>query len=161
MTDDKRTPKPFSQEDFDTIHEMRRNGSTFREIGELLGRTRSSIAGFCMRHKVKGPTSSQPAPKQPIKAKAQVTPVRLPKVVSTRARLILADAIFAQPDTDDGVIHTGVDAVVHIRNSQCRWPVGDPRADDFRFCCKPKDGARVYCREHAGLAYYAPGERRP
>jgi hypothetical protein len=34
----------------------------------------------------------------------------------------------------------------------CRWPIGDPQADGFHFCGKPKQGGRSYCEFHARRA---------
>lgn len=40
----------------------------------------------------------------------------------------------------------------------CRWPLGDPRDDDFTFCgadrVKPHDAYNAYCAAHAAVAYY-------
>lgn len=36
----------------------------------------------------------------------------------------------------------------------CRWPVGDPRHDDFRFCGDYAEPGKVYCCQHHALAYY-------
>ena len=33
----------------------------------------------------------------------------------------------------------------------CRWPIGDPCDDDFRFCCESARG--TYCAGHARIAY--------
>ena len=35
----------------------------------------------------------------------------------------------------------------------CRWPLGDPKHPDFRFCGQPADGSRPYCQHHASIAY--------
>lgn len=35
----------------------------------------------------------------------------------------------------------------------CRWPVGDPRSPDFKYCgCTPSEGL-PYCFDHARVAY--------
>lgn len=43
------------------------------------------------------------------------------------------------------------DAVQKLTWSQCRWPIGDPQSDDFRFCCEPipKGSKKRYCEQHA------------
>lgn len=40
-----------------------------------------------------------------------------------------------------------------LRNDMCKWPIGDPQEDDFRFCgCKRESGGS-YCSNHQRLAY--------
>ena len=41
----------------------------------------------------------------------------------------------------------------------CRWPIGDPRSANFRFCgCIAHEGL-PYCSEHARIAYQNVGKR--
>ena len=42
----------------------------------------------------------------------------------------------------------------------CRWPFGDPREADFRFCGEPVELGKSYCPTHQKLAYvkYTPGK---
>ncbi|MGH6822588.1 MAG: GcrA family cell cycle regulator [Methylocella sp.] len=35
--------------------------------------------------------------------------------------------------------------------SGCRFPIGEPRADEFRFCNAPRHAGCSYCEEHAKL----------
>ena len=37
----------------------------------------------------------------------------------------------------------------------CRWPIGDPRGEDFHFCGHDSLEAHPYCRYHAHVAYRA------
>lgn len=43
-------------------------------------------------------------------------------------------------------------AVGAIGFSDCRWPFGDPRDEDFHFCCVATSNGAVYCTEHSALA---------
>jgi GcrA cell cycle regulator len=50
-------------------------------------------------------------------------------------------------------------AVTKIGERHCRWPVGDPRSPDFRFCgCTAHEGL-PYCVDHARVAYQNVGKR--
>jgi GcrA cell cycle regulator len=40
------------------------------------------------------------------------------------------------------------DAVNGLAPGDCRWPLGDPLAPDFRFCCAPAVENRPYCGHH-------------
>jgi hypothetical protein len=35
----------------------------------------------------------------------------------------------------------------------CRYPFGDPRTKDFRYCDNPKETDSPYCVEHANLCF--------
>ncbi len=49
-------------------------------------------------------------------------------------------------------------AIAMIRRGQCRWPLGEVGADDFRFCCDPvRSDASPYCATHAAAAKGSPG----
>jgi GcrA cell cycle regulator len=40
------------------------------------------------------------------------------------------------------------DAIVHLRDAHCRWPIGDPTHDDFHYCCRPALIGSPYCEHH-------------
>jgi len=62
------------------------------------------------------------------------------------------------------VVPSGVfEAVVALRGapggdgSQCRFPIGDIRALDFRFCDKDAASGSVYCSECSKISYQPKG----
>lgn len=40
-----------------------------------------------------------------------------------------------------------------LTDFSCRWPLGDPREPDFRFCCAAVSGSSPYCEFHRRAAY--------
>jgi GcrA cell cycle regulator len=51
--------------------------------------------------------------------------------------------------------------IMELRESMCRWPIGDPTQSEFRFCgAKKLPGHGPYCACHAGIAYQGPHDRR-
>lgn len=49
-----------------------------------------------------------------------------------------------------------VTATIHtLEADSCRWPIGDPRDDDFGFCGRPRPRMSTYCDCHAQSAFYA------
>ena len=46
-----------------------------------------------------------------------------------------------------------------IRQTECRWPYGDPRQKDFYFCGKQKVVGNPYCEFHKRQAF-APSRPR-
>lgn len=49
--------------------------------------------------------------------------------------------------------------LVKLDNHTCRWPLGDPRDDDFCFCGKKVRAGQTYCDEHAAVAYVKQGKK--
>lgn len=43
--------------------------------------------------------------------------------------------------------------LLDLQPHSCRWPIGDPRDEDFKFCGARKEFGRSYCCEHAARAY--------
>lgn len=120
-------------------------------------RTRGSISGAIWRARQKGLVTSvrlsveRPAPKPVQKPKPPVNPgtialaqrLTVPKVKKQRVRLRLIDdqnhVTFAQ-----------------LELHHCRWPIGDPRQLDFRFCGCKRVAGKPYCEDHvikAGKMY--------
>jgi GcrA cell cycle regulator len=49
--------------------------------------------------------------------------------------------------------------IVDLKESMCRWPLGDPTSADFRYCGSPSQSG-PYCAHHGGLAYQPSDARR-
>jgi GcrA cell cycle regulator len=59
----------------------------------------------------------------------------------------------------DGIKRSEGIAVTKAGDRHCRWPVGDPRSPDFRFCgCTVHEGL-PYCTDHARVAYQNVGKK--
>ena len=51
--------------------------------------------------------------------------------------------------------------ILELRDSMCRWPIGDPTQADFRFCgARKTPGDGPYCGCHAAIAYQPQPDRR-
>ena len=49
--------------------------------------------------------------------------------------------------------------IIELKESMCRWPLGDPANSEFRYCGSPS-ASGPYCAYHGGLAYQPVQERR-
>ena len=49
--------------------------------------------------------------------------------------------------------------IIELKESICRWPLGDPAPSEFRYCGSPT-ASGPYCGYHGGLAYQPPQDRR-
>ena len=50
--------------------------------------------------------------------------------------------------------------IMDLRDSMCRWPMGDPTSPDFRFCGGRAITGLPYCTQHAQIAYQPAAERK-
>jgi GcrA cell cycle regulator len=48
-----------------------------------------------------------------------------------------------------------------IRDSACRWPLGDPRSGEFAYCGLTPAKGQSYCAGHCQMAYRSPHARAP
>ena len=55
-------------------------------------------------------------------------------------------------------LHAGI-TLDELKASSCRWPVGDPSGENFRFCGARTGPTDTYCTAHADLAF--PGRNKP
>ncbi len=51
-------------------------------------------------------------------------------------------------------------SIVTLKETMCRWPIGDPSEESFHFCGRTKAGPMPYCEHHARLAYQPVQARR-
>ena len=50
--------------------------------------------------------------------------------------------------------------IVDLRESMCKWPLGDPSSSEFRYCGSPVNSGTPYCGHHGKLAYQPAQDRR-
>lgn len=50
--------------------------------------------------------------------------------------------------------------IMDLRESMCRWPLGDPTSADFHYCGDRAITGLPYCTHHAEIAYQPAAERR-
>jgi GcrA cell cycle regulator len=50
--------------------------------------------------------------------------------------------------------------IMELRESMCRWPMGDPTTPEFRFCGQRAIAGLPYCTHHARVAYQPAAERK-
>jgi GcrA cell cycle regulator len=50
--------------------------------------------------------------------------------------------------------------IMELRESMCRWPLGDPATPEFRYCGSKSPIGDTYCAHHARIAYQPSQDRR-
>jgi GcrA cell cycle regulator len=146
------------------------------EIAEHIGGlTRNAVIGKAHRLKLSVQKSDTPgtglqratgglgAIKSARKQRAMLRPLPVPPTASTPASAMraipTAKDIFRSLEGIGGSVRSEGIAVTKAGDRHCRWPVGDPRSPDVRFCgCTAHEGL-PYCVDHARVAYQNVSKR--
>ena len=51
-------------------------------------------------------------------------------------------------------------SIAQLTSDTCRFPIGDPKHDDFHYCGHTSPASRVYCEYHSRVAFQEPKPRR-
>jgi GcrA cell cycle regulator len=151
------------------------DGKSASQIAGLLGNgvTRNAVIGKVHRlglaGRAKTPSASVARPRRVAPPPAQR--IAGPRLSShaprmTRGATALAYAPQAlselepQEEFESVVVPMSVRVtIVELKESMCRWPLGDPATSEFRYCGSPT-AAGPYCGYHGGLAYQPAQDRR-
>jgi GcrA cell cycle regulator len=129
-------------------------GHSTAEIGRRLGVSKNAVVGKSRR--IGGLARPSPI----VRDGAAPPPKRAPRV--TLPALVFAKVPQAAVAGDGAAqpaevpVHEVVAKPGRV-SRPCCWPIGEPRAPDFRFCEDPGVPGRSYCAAHESLAW----DRRP
>ncbi len=136
--------------------------------GRLGGVTRNAVIGKVHRLGLSGRAtssrSSAPRPRRTTHLPRQHRATSL--MFGTRGNVALKPQFEteAEPELaplEELVIPLGERAsILTLKESMCRWPIGDPGEPEFHFCGRKKLGALPYCEHHARMAYQPVQIRR-
>ena len=75
---------------------------------------------------------------------------------------MMAAAMRAEPKLESVVIPMSERVtIMELRESMCKWPLGDPMTPEFRYCGAKSPGVGgPYCQPHARVAYQPANDRR-
>ena len=149
---------------------------TTGQIAKALNVTKNSIIGkvhrLCLTARP-SPIKKSSTPKNteaeekktaPKTKKACKTTAKKEKVVEKKAEKTSKETVVApkeikQVEPSSKVVEETNIPLVKLDNHTCRWPLGDPRDDDFCFCGKRIKTGQTYCEEHAAVAYVRNGKK--
>lgn len=167
----------WTEQQIQMLKDMWGHGFSASDIAGRLGGglTRNAVIGKAHRLKLsaglatsRSASSSLPRTTAPASTMADIKsssrkrvmlrplPVLPTPATTTVAKPIQREAFRSPADTakrSEGI------AVTKAGDRHCRWPVGDPRSPDFRFCgCNVHEGL-PYCTDHARVAYQNVGKK--
>ncbi len=152
----------------EAVEELKRmwdKGMTTGQIAKVLNVTKNSIIGkvhrLCLTARpspIKKSDNSKDTKKATKSTKAEKETTKATPVKSTKcAKKPLAEECI-QPVAPVVVEETNI-PLVKLDNHTCRWPIGDPKDEDFCFCGKRIKTGQTYCEEHAAVAYVKAGKK--
>lgn len=147
---------PWTDEQVEQLRQMWVEGLSANEIAKKLGVSKNSIVGKVHRLCLQARPS-------PIKRKDNVPEQQaLPDAAAEDASA--AEEIKEEKEETSVSQSMPVKNVkkncgkntvrlVELDSHTCRWPIGDPRDEDFCFCGKRVRTGQTYCDEHSAVAY--------
>ncbi|MDR3425368.1 MAG: GcrA family cell cycle regulator [Alphaproteobacteria bacterium] len=164
----------WTEQKIQTLKEMWGNHSASEIAEHIGGLTRNAVIGKAHRLKLSVQKAVGDTPGTglqrangigAIKTQRKRVMMRQMPVVPTTAsaspmRVIpTAKDIFRSLEGIGGGLRSEGIAVTKAGERHCRWPVGDPRSPDFRFCGCPAHDGLPYCVDHARVAYQNVSKR--
>jgi GcrA cell cycle regulator len=164
----------WTDERVDMLRQLWLDGKSASQISAQLGHglTRNAVIGkvhrlgLAGRAKSSSSVSSQPRPLQAPRAAPRTSPrggsggaIRGNTALAlSPAPIHEARPVFLEEDV---VVPMSLRVtIVELKEAMCRWPLGDPTSQEFRYCGSPSNGAGPYCTHHGKLAYQPMQDRR-
>ncbi|WP_026607353.1 GcrA family cell cycle regulator [Methylocapsa acidiphila] len=165
----------WTDERIDLLQKLWLQGMSASRIASELanGLTRNAVIGkvyrlgLSGRTKVTAATSPSPRPQQQKSQPRPQNPRPAAPMVQGNTALALAptplpaQAPSPAPSRDVVVQMNEPVTIMELRESMCRWPMGDPTGLEFRYCgARKPPGEGPYCAHHARIAYVPQQDRR-
>ncbi len=161
------------------LKKMWKDGKSAADIAKTLakGVTRNAVIGKAHRMGLSGRPSpiKKPEPvakkESPKKESAKKLPAKKETVVAVKkaTAVVVANTKYnplAREVTEprkfekEPIPPGGGVALIDLSERMCKWPIGDPREDDFTFCGRGIRHGTPYCPDHAGAAYQSSTRTR-
>lgn len=136
------------------------DGLSFEKLAQEINKafklniTRNAVIGKAARlglHARKHQPNMVITPKRPRKRRALSLQPR-PRALDLADRLLASDPQATMPMDQSEFAVT----FEQLRNPHCRWPIGEPGSDEFRFCGAQKMEQGPYCARHHWISYRNP-----
>lgn len=157
------TATPWTEERIETLKTLWRIGMSGAKIAEKMGgTTRSAVIGKVSRLGLPS-RDTDPALRRPPfsdspnfmrKRKAQTIDIHALECVQPERKFVLPDIPkpkrppVPKGEKPDMLMLT----IEELRYDSCRWPVGEPFSESFRYCGCRRGNGRTYCDYHHALS---------
>lgn len=153
----------------DKLTKLWQKGLTTNEIAKELGVSKNSIVGKVHRLnltsrpspiKKKDDESEITATSAPVEPEVQEKPIKSSKKALKEPEIKEPSEALPKEPTSPVVQKNkrGI-KLSELDSHTCRWPIGDPKDDNFCFCGAKVRTGQTYCDEHAAIAYVKPNKK--
>lgn len=143
----------WTDEMVDKLRQMWTEGKTATEIAKELGVTKNSIVGkvhrLCLTARPSPIKSKDEEPVEKVEVEKEI-----PEEVEENVEVVAEPVESVKTEKVEKKHKSSCHVkLVELDSHTCRWPLGDPRDEDFCFCGKKVRMGQTYCEEHANMAY--------
>lgn len=176
----------WTEQMVEDLRKMWKEGLTTGEIGKRLNVSKNSIVGKVHRLGLSGrpspikKKSDVETPLETVKEttnpaldkaeKKTVEPAKVAAPAKAQApKSVEADKKASAPapkdfeprfsSRDHEKKNNGCVSLTDLDSHTCRWPIGDPKDENFHFCGKKIKIGQTYCDEHSAVAYVKPAKK--
>lgn len=154
----------WNEEKIAKLKKLWQEGLTTGEIGKRLGVSKNAVVGKAHRLGLKGRPSPIKRQEGATAAPAAAAPTPAPSASSaTPTPSPAAATVHHTPSPAPSSKKSQpakVFTLTDLNNNTCRWPIGDPKHEDFHFCGKQVYPGKPYCLEHCAQAYVGSNKPR-
>ncbi|PIW30950.1 MAG: GcrA cell cycle regulator [Rhodobacterales bacterium CG15_BIG_FIL_POST_REV_8_21_14_020_59_13] len=145
----------------DRVEELKKlwaEGHSASQIAKKIGGvTRNAVIGKVHRLGLSG----RAAPSRPSSRPARAPKPRVAAPVKTKVPALRKTAETAiEAPAPERLPNGEFATVLTLKDSMCKWPIGDPASGDFRFCGHRSKAGDAYCEAHAQIAYQPQQKRK-
>ncbi|MGL5363080.1 MAG: GcrA family cell cycle regulator [Bosea sp. (in: a-proteobacteria)] len=165
----------WTEERVELLKKLWNDGLSASQIaGELGSVTRNAVIGKVHRlglsGRAKAPSSSTPRPRKTV-TRAPSHPMsgggggnftrgNTALQPQFQAEVEASPEVEPAPSEDVVIPFSERVTIMELRESMCRWPMGDPSTAEFRYCGGKSNVGMPYCTYHAKIAYQPAADRR-
>ncbi len=160
----------WTDEMVEDLRQLWEQGLSASEIAKKIGVSKNSVVGkvhrLCLTArpspiKKKDEDEAVKAVAKPQKTSKPEKPAKVKKEEASVREVVLEgpvveaeiEIVTEAPKAEKHHDCNGHVKLVELDSHTCRWPLGDPRDEDFCFCGRKVRMGQTYCEEHATMAY--------
>lgn len=170
------TGKDWTERQVAKLKLLLSDGLSFSKIAAILGITKNAVCGKVRRLKLSGEVKSEDKPKQTQNTKEEetvcihedvecqcnknnpepVVEVQERQIAKENNDKFIKETILKNSDMMSSKFtkpNKHGKTLFELKYDECRWPIGDPKDEDFHFCGDKAVDGKPYCAKHCAFAY--------
>lgn len=149
----------WTDERVEELKKLWSEGHSASQIAARMGGvTRNAVIGKVHRLGLSGRAAPAKPKSVAVEKKPVVAPVAEAPSAPAPERPAVRNVLRDLPSIGD--VDAGRLTMSNLGAGECKWPIGDPAAEDFHFCGQATVGGKPYCAYHAQLAFQPSTSKR-